>query len=99
MDVADAFRREGRGFVPLGYRWGHDETPSFFSRGGSWLEDVDGDGIPEVLSLGERGTTCPACGRYSEYTVFAHKLFTGTYFSWTEWGQNCGPTCSVHATN
>jgi hypothetical protein len=64
------------------YFWGHSE-----------FLDLDGDGVPEVISVGGARELCPRCGRYLIPSEEVWKLIDGGFQEWTIEDFRCPVGC------
>jgi hypothetical protein len=62
------------------------------------VEDLDGDGVPEVQQQRHHVVSCPKCGREAPYNIDTWKLVDGAYLRWSERGGECGPVCEVRVS-
>lgn len=85
-------KRETCGFVVIPCE-GRETAPHFTCWTGLRLQDVDGDGIPEVRGLKGKGARCPGCGQEGEANEVTWKLEGASFRPWTIRGEECGLVC------
>jgi hypothetical protein len=92
------FRWTSGRLVPIPCRDGKGNGIPFHGWMGLRLEDLDGDGVPEVRGLEGKWANCPTCGRESQANEITWRRNGEAYRRWKTWGEDCGRGCETSWT-